>query len=134
VTHLGGLSLAAEVFDWRRFARARPFMAFTGLVPSEDSSGASHHRGHITKSGNSHLRFQLVESAWSYQHKPSLGVEIRRRHQDLPPEVVARAWAAQLRLCGKFRRLAARKNAKSVVAAAVARELAGFLWAEMTLA
>ena len=134
VTRIGALSLAAEVFDWRRFTSARPFMAFTGLVPSEDSSGATNHRGHITKSGNSHLRFQLVESAWSYQHRPSLGVEIRRRHEGLSPEVVARAWAAQLRLCGKFRRLAARKNAKSVVAAAVARELAGFLWAEMTAA
>ncbi|HZD02141.1 MAG TPA: hypothetical protein VFA46_18710 [Actinomycetes bacterium] len=45
--------------------------------------------------------------------------------------MIARAWAAQLRLCGRFRRLAARKTSKNVVAAAIARELAGFLWAEM---
>jgi transposase len=35
VTHLGGLTLAAEVCDWRRFARAGVFMGFVGLVPSE---------------------------------------------------------------------------------------------------
>ena len=55
-----------------------------------------------------------------------------KRQAGLPPEVVARSWAAQLRLCGRFRHLAARKNTKTVVAAAIARELAGFLWAEMT--
>jgi transposase len=132
VTRMGGLTLAAEVCDWRRFPGARPFMGFCGLVCSEYSSGDSSHRGHITKAGNSHLRAQLVESAWSYQHRPSVGVGIAERHQGLRPEVVARAWAAQLRLCGRFRHLAARKNVKSVVAAAIARELAGFLWAEMT--
>jgi hypothetical protein len=84
------------------------------------------------KAGNAHLRAQLVESAWSYQHRPGVGVEIGRRQQGLPPEVVARAWAAQQRLCARFRALAARKHTKSIVAAAIARELAGFLWAEMT--
>jgi len=131
VTHLGALCLSAEVFDWRRFPRARPFMSFTGLVPSEDSTGQREHRGHITKAGNAHLRAQLVEAAWSYQHRPGVGVEIRRRQQGLSPDVVARAWHAQQRLSARFRSLAARKNVKSIVAAAIARELAGFLWAEM---
>jgi len=128
---MGALTLQAEVCDWRRFGRAAPFMGFVGLVPSEYSSGRSTHRGHITKAGNTHLRAQLVESAWSYQHRPYVGAEIAKRHEGLPPEVVARAWNAQLRLCGRFRHLAARKNTKSVVAAAIARELAGVLWAEM---
>ena len=131
VTTMGALCLQAEVCDWRRFARAPSFMGFVGLVPSEYSSGGSTHRGGITKAGNVHLRSQLVESAWSYQHRPYVGREIATRHEGLPPEVVARAWGAQLRLCGRFRHLAARKNTKSVVAAAIARELAGFLWAEM---
>ena len=65
---------------------------------------------------------------------PRVGLELRSRQQALDPQVVARAWAAQLRLCGRFRRLAARKPTKSIVAAAIARELAGFLWAEMTSA
>jgi transposase len=132
VTRLGALTLAAEVADWRRFATAHQFMGFCGLVPSEYSSGASVHRGRLTKAGNAHLRAQLVEAAWAYQHRPAVGVQIARRQQGLPPEVAARAWAAQQRLCARFRVLAARKNIKSIVAAAIARELAGFLWAEMT--
>ena len=61
-----------------------------------------------------------------------MGAQIARRQQGLDPQVVARAWAAQLRLCGRFRRLAAHKTSKNLVVAAIARELAGFLWAEMT--
>jgi transposase len=132
VTRLGALHLAAEVGDWRRFARASAFMGFCGLVPSEYSSGQVTHRGHITKAGNVHLRTQLVESAWAYQHHPSVGARLASRQQGLDPQVVARAWAAQLRLSGRFRRLAANKSSTNIVAAAIARELAGFLWAEMT--
>ena len=131
VTRMGGLCLAAEVFDWRRFPAARSFMCFTGLVPSEDSTGLSEHRGNITHAGNRHIRGQLVEAAWPYQHRPHVGVTIAARHDGLPPEVLARAWNAQVRLTTRFRKLAARKNVRSVVAAAIARELAGFLWAEM---
>jgi len=132
VTHMGALALQAEVCDWRRFARAASLMGFVGLTPSEYSSGGYTHRGHITKAGNAHVRAQLVEGAWQYQHRPYVGSVIASRQEGVGPETVARAWAAQLRLCGRFRHLAARKNTKSVVAAAVARELAGFLWAEMT--
>jgi transposase len=132
VTRLGALTLAAEVADWRRFPRASTFMGFCGLTPSEYSSGQRTWRGQLTKAGNAHLRAQLVESAWSYQHRPAVGAQIARRQQGLDPQVVARAWAAQLRLCGRFRRLAARKTSKNLVVAAIARELAGFLWAEMT--
>jgi transposase len=132
ISQLGALTLASEVCDWRRFARGTQFMGFCGLVPSEHSSGGSTRRGHITKTGNEHLRTQLVEGACAYQHHAAVGVRLRRRQEGLPPEVVARAWSAQLRLCGRFRRLAGRKSSRNVVVTAVARELAGFLWAEMT--
>jgi hypothetical protein len=56
-----------------------------GLVPSEYSSGDAVHRGHITKAGNAHLRTQLIESAWAYQHHPNLGVTIRRRQEHVDP-------------------------------------------------
>ena len=70
-------------------------------------------------------------SAWSYQYRPAVGADLRNRQQGLDPQVAARAWAAQLRLCGRFRRLAARKDSKNLVVTAIARELTGFLWAEM---
>jgi len=132
VTRLGALTLASEVGDWRRFASAPQFMGFCGLTPSEYASGQRTRRGHITKTGNSHLRAQLVESAWAYRYRAAATLELRRRQEGLSPEVVARAWNAQLRLCGRFRRLHARKQCRQVVVIAVARELAGFLWAEMT--
>ncbi len=132
VTELGALTLASEVCDWRRFPTAGMFMAFTGLVPSEDSSGERTRRGGITHAGNSHLRTQLIEAAWAYKTKAQVGATMRRRQEGLDPAVVARAWAAQLRLCGKFRRLDARKTNRKTVVTAVARELAGFVWAEMT--
>src|SRR5215207_5520112 len=132
VAHLGALTIASEVGDWRRFPAARTFMGFTGLVPSEYSSGEAVHRGRITKAGNAHLRTQLIESAWAYQHRPSLGQVLRRRHDGVDPATAARSWTAQQRLCARFRRLAARKTSRNVVTVAIARELAGFLWAEMT--
>lgn len=134
VTQIGALTLASEVCDWRRFPTASAFMGFTGLVPSESSSGDRHNRGGITHAGNGHLRSQLVEAAWAYRCKPLVGTVLARRHEGLDPDVIARAWAAQLRLNGKFRRLDARKHNRKVVVTAVARELAGFLWAEMTAA
>jgi transposase len=106
-------------------------MGFCGLVPSEYSSGDRVSRGRITKSGNTHLRTQLIESAWAYQHRPAVGPQMRKRQERCSPETVARAWNAQLHLCGKFRRLAARKSSNKIVATAIARELVGFLWGEM---
>jgi transposase len=131
VAQLGALTIAAEVCDWRRFPSAGAFMAFTGLIPSEYSSGGSARRGHITKTANAHLRTQLIEPAWAYQHRPIIGTALRARQADLPTDTLARSWTVQLRLCRRFRALAARKNVKGVVVTAIARELAGFLWAEM---
>src|SRR5260370_1981853 len=107
-------------------------MGFVGLVASEYSSGGHTHRGHITKAGNVHLRTQLVESAWAYQRGPYVGVRIRRAQEQCSPATRERAWAAQVRLCGRFRRLAARKNVQTVVAAAVARALPRVPPGEMT--
>lgn len=132
VTELGALTLSAEVCDWRRFPRATSLMGFCGLVPSEYSSGERTKRGRITKSGNIHLRTQLVESAWAYKHRPAVGLTIKKRQQRCGVDTVTRAWAAQLHLCGKFRRLAERKSSRNVVVTAIARELTGFLWAEMS--
>jgi transposase len=132
IAPLSALGLSCEVCDWRRFPAPAKFMGFVGLVPSEYSTGASTSRYGITKSGNAHVRRILVEAAWAYRYPARVSPELARRHQGVAPEVIARAWNAQVRLCGRFRRLAARKDRRTVVAAAVARELAGFVWAEMT--
>ena len=134
VTELGALALAAEVGDWVRFPRAASFMGFCGLTPSEYSSGDRTKRGRITKTGNIHLRTQLVESAWTYQHRPATGPIIARRQARATDATIARAWKAQIHLTAKFRRLSATKSSRNIVVTAVARELAGFLWAEMTAA
>ena len=132
IDRIGALVLVAEVCDWRRFESAHRHMAFCGLVPSEYSSGNRTQRGHLTKSGNVQVRRQLIESAWAYQHAPKVTRHIAKRHEGLDAETVARAWQAQLRLTRRFRQLALRKESRNVVVAAVARELSGFVWAEMT--
>lgn len=128
---LSAATIAAEVGDFAQFPRAASFMAFVGLVPQEHSSGDREWRGSITKSGNAHVRRVLVESAWAYQHRPAVGERLRRRQLGLSPELVAYSWAAQLRLNAKYRKLIALKP-KPVAVTAVARELAGFVWAVMT--
>ncbi|MGC9671438.1 IS110 family transposase [Planosporangium sp. 12N6] len=97
---LSALTLAAEVIDWRRFASAPLFMGFTGLVPSEYSSGEATRRGHITKAGNHAVRTALVEAAHAYRHRPLVGARLHQRQQRTDPATVARSWTAQQRLCG----------------------------------
>lgn len=127
---LSALTITTEVCDFRRFASATAFMGFTGLVPSEHSSGIHERRGSITKVGNAHLRRVLVEAAWSYRHKPFVRPAMAARSAGQPPNVLAYSWHAQVRLHDKFRRVAARKN-RNVATVAVARELAGFIWGLM---
>jgi transposase len=133
VGYLGGLTIVAEVADeWTRFPQARSFMAFTGLVPSEHSSGDRRHQGGITKSGNVVIRTQLIESAWHFRGRPVAGKTLQERQSHVGPATVARASIAHKRLSGRYRRLVARGLPPNVINVAVARELAGFMWAEMT--
>ena len=132
IDDLTALTIAAELGDARRFPSAPRLMAFTGLVPSEYSSGATRARGHITKTGNAHIRRVLIESAWHYRHHPFLGRALQQRQRGAPAPVIAHAWHAQQRLHRRYRRLAARGKAKQHIVTAVARELSGFLWAALT--
>lgn len=132
IDDLTALTIAAELGDARRFPAAPRVMAFTGLVPSEYSSGARQTRGRITKTGNAHLRRVLVESAWHYRHHPFVGDALRHRQRGAPAAIIEQAWRAQHRLHRRYRRLAARGKAKQHVVTAVARELSGFLWAALT--
>jgi transposase len=128
---LTAMLVLAELHDFRRFASAPALMAYLGLVPGEDSSGEKHRRGPITRTGNALVRRLLVETAWHYQHRPAVGVALRRRRQGQPARVIAMADQAQQRLCRRFRRLAAEHKPAPKIAVAVARELAGFVWAAL---
>jgi transposase len=132
IAELTALTLAAEVVDWRRFPSARAFMGYTGLVPAEYSSGQRTWRGHITKAGSGPVRTALIESAWAYRFQPAIGVTLRGRQQGAAPETIARSWKAQRRLHGKYRAMTGRGKAAPEAITAIARELAGFVWAEMT--
>ena len=132
IAELNGLTLAAEVVDWRRFAAARSFMGFTGLVPAEYSSGQKTWRGHITKAGPEPVRTALIEAAWAYRFRPAIGATLRARQDGAAPDTIARSWKAQRRLHGKYKAMTGRGKAPGEAVTAIARELAGFIWAEMT--
>ncbi len=119
----------AEIGDLSRFRTPRELMGFLGLVPSEHSTGDTIKRGPITKAGNRRARRVLVGSAWSYRHPPRISQAMRPRVEAAPPAVRAIAWKAQTRLYARFRALIRRGKLKTVAITALARELAGFIWA-----
>jgi transposase len=122
-------TIAAEIAGIERFERARQLMGYLGLVPSEYSSADSRTQGRITKTGNGHARKALIEAAWHYRLPARITPIIARRQSGLPKPVRDIAWKAQLRLCARWRRLAARKVPANKIVVATARELSGFVWA-----
>lgn len=126
---LAATCFVAEIGDLTRFASAPQLMAYLGLVPSEHSSGSKQTRGSITKTGNGHVRRLLIEAAWSYRHPARKSRVIQRRAERTAQVVQDIAWKAQTRLCSRYRTLEARGKRKVQVTTAVARELAGFIWA-----
>ena len=123
------VTMVAEVGDFSRFDNPRQLMAYLGLVPSEHSSGATVRRGGITKAGNALARRVLIEGAWTYRMQARVSRKLHDRLEDLPQVVRDIAWKAQVRLCARYRRLAAAGKPKVVVTTAIAREMVGFLWA-----
>jgi transposase len=129
VALVNAVTLVAELGDITRFASPRQLMAYLGLVPSEQSSGQSRRQGGITKAGNGAARRMLIEAAWSYRFPARVSRDLLLRQEGLPQPVRATAWKAQLRLCRRYRRLAHAGKPATVVTTAIARELAGFVWA-----
>lgn len=129
VNLLTAVTIVAEIGDLKRFANAPQLMAYLGLVPSEHSSGATVRRGGITKTGNSHVRRVLIEAAWTYRHAARKTAVLQRRAERTSPKVQEIAWAAQQRLCQRYRQLHAKGKLQVQICTAVARELSGFIWA-----
>ena len=126
---LSAIGLCCEVGDFSRFARAGRLASFFGLVPSEDSTGERRRLGSITKSGSRHARRLLIEAAWHYRNQPRVTRSLERRQAGQPAEAVAISFSAQRRLHRTWDRLERRGKRRTLIAVAVARELAGFCWA-----
>ncbi|MDZ7802803.1 IS110 family transposase [Thiohalophilus sp.] len=129
VSLVTAVTTLAELGDITRFDSPRELMGYLGLVPSEHSSGPSRRQGGITRTGNGHVRRVLVEAAWNYRFAARKTHCIERRAEKTSPQVQAIAWQAQKRLCGRYRTLMQAGKDKKQVTTAVARELAGFIWA-----
>jgi transposase len=125
---VASMVVTSELGDLMRFKHPRQLMAYLGLVPSEQSSGDRRRQGSITKSGNSHVRWILVEVAHHYRIPPKVSKELSHRQQKLSREVCALGWRAQERLHRRFSRLTLRGLHPNKVTVAIARELAAFIW------
>jgi len=121
--------LAVELGDLHRFPTARKLMSYIGLGIAEDSTGKKRRQFAITKAGNGNARRLLVEAAWAYRHAPRMGPQLKKRSEGVDPGIREIAWKSQHRLNHRYRRLLARRKPSQVAVVAVARELAGFLWA-----
>jgi transposase len=129
VSFLVAVTFAAEIGDVRRFDTPRQLMSFLGLVPSERSTGETARRAGLTLTGNRRARRALIEGAWTYRYPARVSETLRSRIEHLPKAVRDVAWKAQVRLCARYRRLVAAGKKTPVVIAAIAREMAAFLWA-----
>jgi transposase len=132
---LRGIALAvaagivAEIGDMRRFDNPRHLMAFLGLVPGERSSGSKRKLTGITKAGSLVARRLIVEAAWAFRMAAKIGQAIMLRQQSIASSIRDIAWKAQVRLCGRYRRMLARGKKAPIVITVIARELVGFIWA-----
>ncbi|MFN8524712.1 MAG: IS110 family transposase [Chloroflexota bacterium] len=126
---LTAITLVAELGDPPRFPTPRHLMGYVGLGPREHSSGKRVLRGGVTKAGNHHVRWVIVESAWHQRRPPGTRARAHRSRRRQPTEVAAIAERADARLSRRFGRLLARGKPSQLVAMAVARELLGFVWA-----
>ena len=129
VAQVSAVTMVAELGQISRFARARQLMGYSGAVSREHSSGARIRRGSISKAGNAHLRRVVIEAAWSYRHRPSIGKALAARQRGQSETVKEIAWKAQHRLFHRYRKLMAAGKTKQQVVTAIGRELLGFIWA-----
>ncbi len=128
VAKVTSATIVAEVGKLSRFEKPAQLMAYSGTVPSENSSGGRVRRGAITKTGNAHLRRVLGQAAWAYRHRPSRGFDLKKRQEGLSEEVKEIAWKAQHRLHSRYWHLTNKGKDNRKVVTAIGRELLGFIW------
>jgi transposase len=129
IAQVSAVTIVAEVGELSRFPTAPQLMGYSGAVGSEHTTGERTRRGAITKTGNAHLRRIVIEAAWAYRHRPSIGATLRKRQTTVGPDVKAIAWKAQHRLHARYRHLTMKGKYPQEAMTAVGRELLGFIWA-----
>jgi transposase len=123
------VTTVADIGALTRFDNPRELMKFLGLIPAEYSTGAQRRQGSMTKAGNTHARRVLVEGAWAYRYPAKVSRHLHLRLEKQPKRIQDIRWKAHVRRCKRYRRLVARGKHANVVTVAIARELAGFMWA-----
>jgi len=125
---VGAMVIVSELGGAWRFAHPRQLMAYLGLVPTEDSSGGKRRQGSISKCGNSHARWLMLEASHHYRLAPKVSRELSTRQEGLSEEIMKCSWQEQTRLYKRLRQLLARGKHRNKAQVAVARELVGFVW------
>ena len=125
---VGAMVLVSELGGAWRFDPSKQLMAYLGLVPTENTSSEKRRQGGITKAGNSHARWLLIEAAHHYRLSPKVSKELSVRQQGLGADIKACSWKAQTRLHKRMMQLLARGKQRNKVTVAIARELCGFVW------
>jgi transposase len=125
---VAAMILVSELGEVHRFSHPRRVMAYLGLVPTENTSSERRRQGAITKCGNAHARWLLVECAQHYATPPKVSKELSRRQEGQSAQVRAISWRAQNRLHSRYTRLLARRLQRNKAMVAIARELCGFIW------
>jgi len=120
--------IISEIGDFKRFEHPKQLMSYLGLTPSEDSSGGRRKQGSITKCGNGHARWMLVESAEHYRKPPKVSKALSVRQEGLSREIRAVSWHAQNRLNKRSFKLAMRGLHVNKIRVAIARELSSYIW------
>ena len=126
---LTAITVITEIFQFGRFATPGELMSYLGLTPSESSSGEKQNKGPITKAGNKRTRSLLIETAWHYRHPHRITAALKRRRKGQPQWAIDIADNAGTRLRRRYWRLVNHGKMPCKATVAVARELAGFIWA-----
>ena len=132
ISTLTAITVITEIFEFGRFESPRHLMSYLGLTPSEDSSGEKQRKGAITKAGNKRVRRLLNKTAWHYRHRYIPSKILKKRREGQPQWAIEIADAAGRRLSKRHRHLINNGKMPCKANIAVARELAGFIWAVVT--
>lgn len=95
---IASMLVVSEIGDFVRFTHPKQLMSYLGLTPGEYSSGGKQKQGSITKCGNSHLRWMLVECATHYRVPPKVTSTLAKRQEGQPKWIKEISWKAQNRL------------------------------------